>query len=388
MLRLLLSAVIGMFVTSVVLTVTEIDDRHWGWLPATAITMTVLLVVVSIGRSLAGGAAPLTDVDAADREGRVFLAKVLDVRATGSSVNDNPICEFQLLAQPRNRAAYQTTARALVNLGRLPSMQRGAIVVVGQPDAERPEVTLLDPPPAHWQRLADTDTRLRATESAPEWTVPPARGRDRQGLLRIPAALLVLAFAAGVAIRVWPVREDAWAVATGTPVEQVRAEAEEAEAQARSIFPADRTQQVIDDLVAAAGVTEFTSITLFRTYAVADALTSPGATTTDSWTWRDGTAQHQGAELIQSDPADLPDEVFDATELDWSLVAELVARLPELTGIDDPEPTVYVARTGGGPAAFDLSTADDYYDAWITADATGQIVAMSGGAPGSPAANG
>lgn len=391
MLRLLLAAVIGMFATSVVLTATDIDSGHWAWLPITGTAMTLLLILVSLGRAFGGRAgAPIKDIEAADREGRVFLAKILDVRATGSSVNDQPLCEIRLLAQPRNRAAYQTTTRSLVNLGRLPSMQRGAIVVVAQPDAERPELTLLDPAPSHWQRLAETDGRLRAMESAPEWAATPTRGRDSNGLLKIPAVLLILAFVVGAGIRVWPVRDSATAVVQGESIEDVRTAAEETEAAAQSIFQATKTQQVIDDLVQTSGVTQSTMIVLYRTYAVTDLLTTPGAQTTDSWIWRDDTAENQGAELIQSDPEDLPGELFDLTTVDWSLIESLVSQLPTLTGIDNPEPSVYVRRATTDAVTTEveiaLSTSNDYYDAWITADATGTVVDMSGGTPDSQSA--
>ncbi|WP_263119505.1 hypothetical protein [Cellulomonas sp. RIT-PI-Y] len=404
MLRVLLAAVIGMFATSVVLTVTEIDDGHWVWLPVTGTAMTLLLIVVSVVKVFAGSsAARVPDIEAADRDGRVFLAKILDVRATGSSINDNPVCEIRLLAQPRTRAAYQTSTRTLVNLGRLAGLQRGAIVVVAQPDADRPELTLLEQPPAHWQRLADTDSRLQAMDAAPEWTMPPARGRNRDGLLRIPAIVLVLAFVVGAGIRIWPVRDVALAVVQGQSVEEATGgvdgttttpptdpAADDSPTVEPMLFQAAQTQQVIDDLVAASGVTQFTAVQFMPTYATADGLTSPDAVTTDSWLWRDGTAQHQGPELIQSDAADLPDELFDVTTVDWSLIEGLVAQLPALTGIDDPDPVVYVRRAVSSrvttPVEFSLSTDDDYDDAWISADATGQIVEMDGGAPDSPAA--
>lgn len=391
MLRLLLSAVVGFFAASVLLAATDLDGGWWWATGASGAAMTVLLVVVSLGRAFAGTSltAP-QDVEAALRENRVSLARVLDVRATGTTINDQPLCEIRLTVAARTRPPYTTTTRSLVNLGRLPSLQRGSVVVVAQLDRERPDVALLDPPPADWQQLADRDTSARSMPEAPAWESAPARGRDRNGLLRIPGILLLVAVLVGFGARLWPVRQEALDLVQGTPLEQVRAQGEAREAAAASIFPAERTQQVVDDLVEAADGARFTEILLFQTYAVAEGLTTPDAVTTDSFTWRDGTATREGAALIQPEPGELEAELFDAGEVDWSLVAALVDQVPTLTGITDADgPSVQVRRAddpeAGNPLQIFLSTNDDYYDAYLTADTTGAIVGMSGGRPGSQA---
>jgi hypothetical protein len=398
MLRLILSAVVGMFAASLALSIIDVDRGAGAWLPATGTLMTILLVLVSIGKMFAGNSsAAVKDVEAADRDGRVFLAKILDVRATGSTLNDNPFCEIRVIAQPRNRPAYETTFRALINLGRLPSYQRGAIVVVAQPDADRPEIALLENPPLHWQRLAETDERLRALDSAPEWTLPPAKGRDRNGLLRIPAVLLLVVFLLGAGIRIWPVREEALAAVQGRTPESASAGGTmidgsdgDDEDDEPLLFTPEQAQRVANDLVALSGVTQFTDVHLMPHYAVADGLTTPDAVTTDTWNWRDGKAEHDGAELIQPDAADLPNLLFDITTVNWSLVQGMVDQLPGLTGIENVDPSVYVRRAVsdrvGTPVEFSLSTSDDYYSAWITFDANGQVAEMSGGHPDSPAA--
>lgn len=392
-LRLLLAATVGFFTASVVLLTADVGGDAWPWaVPVSGALMTVLLVVVSIGRGFAGvrGASP-ADVEAAVRENRVSLARVIETRATGSSVNDQPLCDIRLVVASRTRPAYTTTTRALVNLGRLPSLQRGAVVVVAQLHADRPEVALLDPAPGDWQAAADRDTTVAAMPEPPLWETPPSRGRDRQGLLRIPAALLVVAFLAGLGARAWPERDVVVALVQGTSLDEARDQQARDRAAAASIFPAARTQQVVDDLAEVAGGTQFVDVVLFQTYAVADAPTSPGATTTDSFTWRDGGAVREGAELIQPDPAELPDELYDVRDVDWSVVERLTDQVADLTGVDDPDgPTVYVRRATATavttPVEIVLSADDDYHDGWVTADATGAIVSMRGGAPGSQSA--
>lgn len=399
MLRLLLSATTGFFVASLALRIAGLDDG-WEWAFGLSLGIMVpLAVLVSIGRSFAGSrhASP-QDVEAALRENRVSLAKVLDTRATGTTVNDQPLCEIRLVVASRTRPAYTTTTRSLVNLGRLPGLQRGAVVVVAQLDAERPDVALLDPPPAAWQEIADRDTHVRDLPEAPVWDAPPARGRDRRGLIRIPAVLLLVLALVGFGARVWPVRDEALALATGTPLAEVQAEAAagaepglESEAAAPvDLFTAAHTRPAVEDLAEVAGGTQFTEVGIYGEYIVAEGLTAPGAPTTDRYTWRDGAAARDGAAPIQPDPAALPDELFDVTTVDWSLVEPLVAQVPELTGITAPGgPSVLVRRaTDVGVTTaveFHLWVSDEYHDSYLTADATGTVVSMHGGRPGSPA---
>lgn len=394
--RLLLSAVIGFFVASVVLRATGLDDG-WEWAFGVSLGIMIpLMVLTSIGRSFAGSRhARPQDVEAALRENRVSLAKVLETRATGTSINDQPLCEIWLVVASRTRPAYTTTTRTVVNLGRLPGLQRGAVVVVAQLDAERPDVALLDPPPAGWQEIADRDTHVRTLPEAPVWEAPPAPGRDRRGLLRIPAVLFLVFAVIGFGARVWPVRDEALDLVQGTPLDEVRAEAQQvAETEAPEVydvFSPAQTQRVVDDLAAVAGGTQFTELVMYREYVVSEAPTTPGAPTTDQYNWRDGEATREGAATIQPDPGALPDQLFDVTTVDWSLVEPLVAQLPALTGIADPHGAMVLVRRATDvnvttPVEFHLSLSDDYYDAYLTADATGQVVSMHGGHPESPSA--
>jgi hypothetical protein len=402
-LRLLLSAALGYLTASVLLAVADLD-AGWEWTLGASIAVTVpLMILVSVGRAFAGTAAARPqDVEAALRENRVSLAKVLDTRATGTTVNDQPMCEIRLVVASRTRPAYTTTTRTLVNLGRLAGLQRGAVVVVAQLDAERPEVALLDPAPATWQEAADRDRAVREMPEAPVWEAGPARGRDRNGLIRIPAVLLLVLVLVGFGARVWPVRDQALALAQGTPLDEVRDTATgatpgllplepetTAEPEVR-ILTAAGTPPVIDDLVAVMGDTQVVEVALYGTYAIVEAPTAPGAPTTDRFIWRDGQAQRDGAAPIQPDPAELPDELFDVRDADWSVVGSLAEQLPQLTGITDDNPLVLVRRAGDPavttPLEVSLSASDEYESGWVTANQDGTVVSMSGGRPESPAA--
>lgn len=390
--RLLLSAVVGAFLASVAIALLGFHAvPPEVALTSTGVAMVVLFTLVGIGTTMASIRLPSTpqDLEAADREGRVALAKVLSVRETGTLINDRPLCELRLLVAPRTRAPYTTTTRAVIGILDAARLTPGSVQVVVQAAAERPEVALLPDPPEAWARQAQTDTQVRALTSAPEWVEAPPRGRTRSGLLRIPAALLVVAALLGAGARVWPERTQLQAWADGTP----RAElvGERASDEWLTTFEPGAARSVADDLVAAAGVSQLTQLTFSATTAYAEALTAPGALTTDTYWWRDGDVERQGPTSIQPTAEELPAELFDVAALDLSPVQLLVDQVPTLTGIEaTTDDLMVIVRRATNlavttPTEFAVSVSGEYYDAWITADATGAIVDMNGGVPGSPA---
>lgn len=387
MIRVLRSVAVGVAAAALLLQVLDLDGVLPMWLLPVALPVAILLsVLVSLVKGFGGTAhVAAGDLEAAEREGRISLAKVLDTRATGSSVNDQPICEIRVIVAPRTRQPYETTIRTLVNLGRLPSLQRGAVVVVAQPKADRPEVALLDPAPEAWQRLADQDTQVRAIEQAPVWEAAPLPGRDTRGLLRIPASVLLLVLLAAFVATLWPAREPLLAVARGTSLEDARAQLELDQENAASIFPADRTPGVVDDLLAAAGSDQVTELSIYKTYAFATAPTAPGAATTDEYWWRDGSVEERGASSIQ--PDDTAAQLFDATSIDWTMVEGLVDQSSQTLGIStDSGPYVSVERPESladgdwvyGEVQIRVHLSDDYSNGYVTFDTSGQVLDVNG----------
>ncbi|MGN8246520.1 hypothetical protein ACTHAM_000184 [Cellulomonas soli] len=394
MIRLLLAASVGALAASVVLALLGFDQVP----TETAIAVTgsatslffALVVVASAVAPSVQTSRALRDLEAAEREDRLALAQVLSVRETGTEINDRPLCELRLLVAPRTRAAYTTTARSVIGVLDAARVVPGSVQVVVRADAARPEVVLVPDPPAGWAHQAATDTRVRAMTSAPEWVEPLPSGRTRTGLIRIPAVLFLVAALLGAGARAWPERAALQAWAGGVP----RAElvGERASAQYLTVFEPGAARTVADDVVTAAGVSQLTSLSFFGASAAAEALTSPGATTTDSYWWADGVAERQGPTLIQPTAEELPAELFDVSTLDLTPVQLLVEQAAGLTGIDmsTADVMVLVRRATNAavttPTEFALSVDGEYQDAWITADATGAVVAMDDGAPGSPAA--
>jgi hypothetical protein len=389
MIRVLRSVAVGVAAAALLLQILDLDGVLPMWLLPVALPVAILLsVLVSIVKGFGGSAhVAAGDLEAAEREGRISLAKVLDTRATGSSVNDQPICEIRVIVAPRTRQPYETTIRTLVNLGRLPSLQRGAVVVVAQPTADRPEVALLDPAPETWQRLADQDTQVRAIEQAPAWEAAPLPGRDKRGLLRIPAFVLLIVLVAAFVATLWPAREPLLAVARGTSLTDARAQLELDQDNAASIFPADRTPGVIDDLLTAAGGDQVTDLAIYKTYAYANAPTTPGAETTDEYWWRDGSVEHRGASSIQPDPGEAAAMLFDASTIDWSLIGGLVEQSSQALGIStDSGPYVSVERPESladgdwvyGDVQIRVYLSDDYTNGYVTFDTAGQVLDVNG----------
>jgi hypothetical protein len=136
-------------------------------------------------------------IEAARRGGRIALARVLSIRRTGTTINDEPVCVIEVLVAPEAGRPYRTSVREVVSIVELPAMQPGAVLVVAQLAADRPEVAIIkDPEPGWWHR-AEVDQRIRSLPTAELWD-PPARGGDAYGRLRIPRVVF-LALAVGAA---------------------------------------------------------------------------------------------------------------------------------------------------------------------------------------------
>lgn len=149
---------------------------------------------------------------------------------------------------------------------------------------------------------------------------------------------------------------------------------------------------MIADLVEVVGDTQFVSVTLGRGSAYAEALTGPEAKTTDDFYWRDGKAGRDGPTSSQPTRKGLADSLFDVATVDWTLMEGLAAQVPELVGRNTSDFSVTVELADSEPSVvqFDIYVPSNYpgsgESAWIVADATGRIVSMRGGDPGSPVA--
>jgi hypothetical protein len=128
-------------------------------------------------------------------------------------------------------------------------------------------------------------------------------------------------------------------------------------------------QEAIDDIAGVVGSYEFTSVNFYDSYVLVDAPTFPGATTTDQYEWRYGRATRVGA------ASGSVDGLFDARQVDFSIVGDLVATAKADAGWADVTsfyPSVR-ADADGVPRIF-VSLSNDYYSASYTYSIEGELL--------------
>lgn len=402
MIRIVRSLAVGFALACLLLLLLELDHGAPGWwLPVAIAVSSMAVVLTAIATTLAGAGganvlrtAPSSDdVATAEREGRLHLARVLDISSTGTEINDNPVAALRLAVAARTRAAYTTTTRALIDKTRLPQFQPGGVVVVLQEKTDAPGVTLLQSPPQAWRDRAAEDTSVRRMDEPPEWTAPVPAGRDARGFVKIPAALLALLVLVGFAARLYPVRDDVAALLGGTPLSEV-AEAQErrAEREASTLDPV-RAQEVLDAFAAESGHSEFLAVGLGNTTATATVPTAPGSDNTDDLWWTRGDITRHEPSSIQPRDDELPLQPFDAADVDWAALQELADRLPQQAGFEPEDLVTVQVRVpssafddAGLPYEIIVWGSGPYDDASVTYDPDLEVVDMYGGAKGSEVA--
>jgi hypothetical protein len=138
-------------------------------------------------------------------------------------------------------------------------------------------------------------------------------------------------------------------------------------------------QDAFDQIVDVMGSTEVVSIHFYENYITVSAPTTPGARTVDLFQWRDGFASRQGADYSQ--PSDLRGELFDAGDIDISLVADLVRQSiadAKLQSMDGVYPAI--TRYPGDQPQISVALSGVYFDAYYTYSVTGELIQRSGSA--------
>jgi hypothetical protein len=128
-------------------------------------------------------------------------------------------------------------------------------------------------------------------------------------------------------------------------------------------------QEAIDDIAAVVGGYDFAAVYFYDSYVLVEAPTRPGATTTDLYQWRYGRAFQDGPR------SGSVDGLFDASQLDFSIVADLVARSRadvRWGPVEDYYPSVRANSEGIPEISIWLS--NDYYSASYTYDLQGELL--------------
>jgi hypothetical protein len=138
-------------------------------------------------------------------------------------------------------------------------------------------------------------------------------------------------------------------------------------------------QEAFDRIAALIGGTEVTRISFFSDSIAVTAPTSPGARSVDRWTFQYGRASHDGPDYTQ--PDDIGEELFDARDIDMSLVAKLTRDAVDDADIEDVD-GIYpsISRFGGDPPEIRIAISGAYFDAYYDYTTTGELIQRSGSA--------
>ncbi|MFF2496505.1 hypothetical protein [Agromyces sp. NPDC058064] len=409
MIRLLCFALLGAVVAGGVAWIVSADEAWAGLVIPCFITLSVLTPIVLAVRGVAGaglgalaGPPNADELAAAEAQGRLALARVKAISRTGTMINDQPVCDLDLVVVPRFGRPFEVRTRRIVDLVEIPRLQPEGVVVVLMREQAPSPVTIVMDPPDDWVLLAQSDERVRTTRSADPFVPAPEAGKDaRTGLRRIPAPLYLVAALAGAALALIPAYPTIAALATGgTTLGEVRhASSEEGRAEsdaeaeaAAGMFVGENARVAVDVLIEGLDSNDVTQLVFWAANLSATAPSAPGAGTLDGYHVIDGEFENTGPAGSQPDPGALELMLFDATAVDTGRFPELIAEAQRLSGLDELDPEqdqwVYVSRsgsseTGAPPVVVDVPVYGEYYDAWVTFSLEGEVLSMRGGAPGS-----
>lgn len=138
----------------------------------------------------------------------------------------------------------------------------------------------------------------------------------------------------------------------------------------------------VAEIADVAGSSDVTYISFYDDYVIVTARTSPRSTTVDTYMWRSGRAYRAGPGGFEPD---LATQLFDTSQLDFSIIPELITIAKRDSGMNDAEdfyPSVrrdYDSERPNDPVIF-ISLSDDYFDASYTFSFDGEILDKSGSA--------
>ena len=389
MLRILFFLALGFLVGGVALNATT-GDTDFIWMWTTALPVAIILGTFTlIGGTLRGVRQPsLAESAQALNEGRAAIARITSVERTGTSINNVPVCRIGLVVVPRDRPAYRTETRMLLDPIAMAQYQPGHVKVVGRYELGRPEVWIIDEPGASWRNAAEEGAASIPADAA-EWKADknagpvgpqPIIGIGPQGRSTRRVVYIAL-FAVGLVL---PVGLN-WEQFSAVTFEGAGGDFTEGDGLA--------AQRAVDELIEVIGGTQVTELYFGDGYVSAVAPTSPGAVTADDYQYRHGDAERTGPSLIQ--PDDLAGELFDIGGIDFTILPEIAAKAAQATQItDESVPSVRLARStvfstdagsAPGPVEMHVSLSDAYFDGSYITDTSGKLVTMSGGRPESDA---
>lgn len=376
MIRLLLAAAIGLGIGGfIVMSVGPSGAGTWSLVTA-SIVAAVALVLLAFGRSLRGGAfVAHADVDAAVAARRLGRARIDAVSQTGTQINDQPLCELDVVVQPLHGAAYATTTRRIIPLVEL---------ALYSPGSEHDVAMLIDDGPEIAFVLDGLSPRERETLRVPNRASVPVReidphtrivnGRRRRPFfgagkkgrgLRLVAYVIVAAL--GFTAAVLPYRVAVVQALESIPQGRLYADM-------RTPEPLSEAMRALREEI---GHDQRISVVITDQVVVVEAPVRVGERATDRWTYRRGSVEHGGASTSQPQ---LAEEAFDVSVVDWSAIwptLQQAASMSERTltadtsislrrGADSDIQSPTFARSVAEPR-MTFAIRDDYSSTWFEA---------------------
>lgn len=346
-------------------------------------------------------------VERAISAGRTGLARIDTVRQTGTQINDQPICELELTVQPRHGSAYRTRVTKIVGLVDLARYVTGSTHRVAILTEDTPDIALLDPAGPADGHSADAgtsdprlgDLRIPPAEAAGPLRIPEPGGLKADGSRVRPIIsqnrrtrpVRVLAFLAitvvTAAIVVYPYRVGAQqsfdaVVAGGWRTGDLHAD----------LRTPENLKAALATVREEAGVFNAVSVVVMPDLITFDLPVSDGSQETDSWIYRGGVLEHEGAAITQPEnervqfPLDdvawdrlLPaaEEAIDMADIETAGIEALdeVSYHVSRSTIDDVEDEDF--GTFVGPVDVRFSFADAYHSWFFELDADGTNLTMT-----------
>lgn len=307
--------------------------------------------------------------------GRVESVQRVGANAAGQQQADVRVSVFT-----QNDSPYQTTMRTVVDDAALRKMAIGSFIPLlrlGQ--ITRPDVSYAPDAPPEWmakvEELRAEASTLPVVANVKPWetattTTPgtPKPGQPRKRTTRYLGLIIVLVVAAAVMIPSY--------VSIARGVNNILQGRLDGSNMVTGLYQ----QQSIDQMAAAAGTTQFTSLSFFPDFILGDALSKSeeGEQRTDSVEWRFGRAWVDGPSSSQS--SDLSRELFDVSELDFSKVAEVARDGLARSGIENPESVYAFVRADSetGVPEITISIDGPYDDAYMNYTFGGELISASG----------
>ena len=283
------------------------------------------------------------------------LARVDSVQRMAASVGDLQLCTLRLRVKTDRGPAFEATTEYYMSPEQLRTIGPGAVLVVMlHPDKA---VSVVSEPPAQWLAKAEAARRDPSIFSGPTLQNPTSTSSPR----RTPVVVRLALVALGAALVLIPAYGS-----ISRAVESIAA----GDWDGTSMATGNYQQLAVDAIAEVAGGYEFTSIGFFDTYVIAVAPTYPGADTTDEYVWRYGHAYREGPDLIQEQ--DLQSVLFDASELDFSVVGHVTREALASTAVEGVD-SVY-PRVSGRLPTISIYIGGTYKEESLTYDFDGTLV--------------